>query len=399
MTEAIAPVAGVRLAAAAAGLYDGGRDDLALLELAPGAQTAAVFTRNRFFAAPILVAREHLAARRPAYLLVNAGNANAGTGARGIADARALCRALAGLANTEAAAVLPFSTGVIGEYLPREKIAACLPRLLAGLDAGRWRDCARAIMTTDTRPKCRSVRTSIDGKPVALTGIAKGAGMIRPDMATMLAFIATDAAVSGAALRRMLRHVVKRSFHRVCVDGDTSTNDACVLIATGRAGHRAMSAAHPQHDAFRAALQELCLRLAQDLVRDGEGATRFVELAIRGGRSERECDRLGFALATSPLVKTALYAADPNWGRILAVVGRADLAALDIRRVRIYLNDVCVVEDGGRAAAYTEERGQAAMRAREIVIRVELGRGRHNSQIWTCDLSPDYVRINADYRS
>ncbi|MGI9228364.1 MAG: bifunctional glutamate N-acetyltransferase/amino-acid acetyltransferase ArgJ [Gammaproteobacteria bacterium] len=397
--EQILPVPGLRLAAGTAGIYADARDDLALFELSAGAITAAVFTSNKFVAAPVIIAGENLHTRQPAYLLVNAGNANAGTGERGIADAREVCDALAQLADTEAAAILPFSTGVIGEYLPKEKIISQLPELLAGLNEDNWSACAGAIMTTDTRIKCCSEQLQLDGKPVTITGIAKGAGMIKPDMATMLAFIATDAVIADDTLQPILRRSVDRSFNRICVDGDTSTNDACVLIATNKAGNTGIDSDHPQLDIFEDAIQRVCLHLAQAIIRDAEGATKFVSIEIAAGRSEQECQALGFLLATSPLVKTALYASDPNWGRILAVVGRADIDDLDIRQVRIYLNDVCIVEAGGRSESYTEAQGLKVMQGQEISIRVELGRGDCNGQVWTCDLSGDYVTLNAEYRS
>ena len=393
------PVDGVRLAAGSAGIYGKDRNDLALFEVCDGAGVSAVFTRNRFCAAPVSVAREHLKHGSVRYLLVNAGNANAGTGARGMDDAMQVCSALAGKAGCAPEAVLPFSTGVIGEYLPVDKIRRALPGLAGALTADAWPDCARAIMTTDTRPKGRSVPGN--GPDAAtVTGIAKGAGMIKPDMATMLAFIATDAAVSQVALDRMLKSAVDQSFNRICVDGDTSTNDACVLVATGKSGAgRITGDTGGAYEQLQGQVTEVCVGLARDIVRDAEGATKFVTLQVEHARSEAECDLVADAVSTSPLVKTALYASDPNWGRILAAIGRSGAGDLDINRVSLYLDDVCVVRNGARAGDYTEEKGTAAMQKDEIRIRIDLGRGSANACYWTCDLSHDYVTINAEYRS
>ncbi|MDZ7750769.1 MAG: bifunctional glutamate N-acetyltransferase/amino-acid acetyltransferase ArgJ [Gammaproteobacteria bacterium] len=396
----IRPVPGVRLAATAAGIRYRGRDDLALLELAPGGSCAAVFTRNAFRAAPVTVAAEHLAAGAPRYLLINAGNANAGTGARGLADARACCAALAAEADCIPQQVLPFSTGVIGEPLPVERLAGALGELLKGLTEQGWLAAARAIMTTDTLPKVVSRRCQVDGRAVTVTGMAKGSGMIRPDMATMLAFVATDAAVEKTLLDACLRAAVERSFNRITVDGDTSTNDACVLAASGAAGNEPL--AFPEDPGFaelQQAVDGVCLELAQAVVRDGEGATRFVTLDIRGGATGGECLAVAYTIAHSPLVKTAWFAGDPNWGRILAAVGRAGLTALDLAGVSIHLDDVCIVEAGGRAAAYTEAAGAAVFARPEFTVRVELGRGDAGAVVWTTDLSYDYVKINAEYRS
>ncbi|MEY6431728.1 bifunctional glutamate N-acetyltransferase/amino-acid acetyltransferase ArgJ [Thioalkalicoccus limnaeus] len=394
------PVPGLRLATAAAGIRYTHRDDLALFEFVDGTQCAAVFTRNAFRAAPVMVAERHLAARAPRFLLINAGNANAGTGTRGLADAEAACAALAELAGEDPRAVLPFSTGVIGEPLPVARIRAALPGLLAGLDERAWPAAARAILTTDTRAKLVSRRFQVAGRTAALTGIAKGSGMIRPDMATMLAFLATDAAVEPSLLRRCLAEAVDRSFNAITVDGDTSTNDACVLAATGRLGGPAI--ADPGSADYRAladAVTEVCEALAEAIIRDGEGATKLVTLVIEEAADQDEARRVADAIAHSPLVKTALFASDPNWGRILAAVGRAGLSGLAIAAVRIWLGEVLIVTDGGRAPDYTEEAGRAVMAAPEILIRVALGRGRVTTRVLTCDLSYDYVRINAEYRS
>ncbi len=387
----LSPVDGVRLAAGSAGIYGKPRDDLALFEICDGARVSAVFTRNLFYAAPVAVARKHLQQGPVKYLLVNAGNANAGTGARGVDDAMQVCAALAGRAGRPPEAVLPFSTGVIGEYLPVDIICRALPGLAGNLADDAWPDCARAIMTTDTRPKGSSVQSAVGEETVTVTGIAKGAGMIKPDMATMLAFIATDAAVSRGALDRMLKTAVDQSFNRICVDGDTSTNDACVLVATGK-----RAAAYEQ---LQGMVTEVCIELAREIVRDAEGATKFVTIRVENAGSEAECAAVAEAVSTSPLVKTALFASDPNWGRILAAVGRSRVGELDINRVSLYLNEVCIVENGARAADYTEEKGVAAMQPEDILVRIDLNGGSASGDYWTCDLSHDYVTINAEYRT
>ena len=392
-------MSGVRLAATSAGIYADGRDDLVLFELCDGAGVSAVFTSNRFCAAPVTVARNHLRSGPVRRLLVNAGNANAGVGARGVDDALQLCAALAEQAGCAPQAVLPFSTGVIGEYLPVDKIRRALPRLHDRLAADAWSDCARAIMTTDTRPKGRSVQGAGPGA-VTVTGIAKGAGMIKPDMATMLAFIATDAAAPRRVLDRILRTAVQQSFNRICVDGDTSSNDACVLIATGKqraGGARAETAA--AYEQLEGMVTEVCVELARDIVRDAEGATKFVTIRVENARNEDECARVAETVSASPLVKTALYASDPNWGRILVAVGRCGIDDLDVSRVSLYLQDVCVVHNGVRAEDYTEEKGQGAMQHDEITLRIDLNRGGASLCCWTCDLSHDYVTINAEYRT
>ena len=394
--EYLAPVAGVRLAATAAGIRARDRDDLALLELAPGTQAAAVFTRNAFAAAPVTLAREFLRTAPPRYLLINSGNANAGTGAAGERAARDCCEALAGLAGCAPQQVLPFSTGVIGELLPAERIVEALPALLDGLRADGWLTAARAIMTTDTVPKGFSETVDCGAGTVTITGIAKGSGMIRPDMATMLGYITTDACFEAVELRELLAAACESSFNRITVDGDMSTNDACVLAATGASG---VTPAGTGRERLAQALQRVCTRLAQALVRDGEGATRFVTLDIIGGRDSGECLRVGRAIAHSPLVKTALFAGDANWGRILAAVGYAGVDGLDVGRVDIHLGEVCIVAGGGRAPGYEEAQGAAVMARPEIDIRVDLGRGSAAERLWTCDLSHDYIRINAEYRS
>lgn len=390
-------VPGVRLASTAAGIRYQGRDDLVLVALAPGSCCAAVFTRNAFCAAPVLVAREHLAQQAPRYLLINAGNANAGTGQLGLRAARECCERVAALGNCTPQQVLPFSTGVIGEPLPVACFEAALPPLFAALEEPAWAPAARAIMTTDTYPKCLSRQVVLSGGVVTLTGMAKGSGMIKPDMATMLAFLATDAVIDQATLQALLEEAVADSFNAITVDGDTSTNDACLLLATGQSAQGLGDGA--DREAFRQALANLCGDLAQSIVRDGEGATKFVSVMVEQGRDRDECRRAAYAIAESPLVKTALFASDPNWGRILAALGRAGLVDLQVERVSLFLNDVCIAEAGERSASYTEAQGQAAMTSGEINIRVSLGRGEAQATIWTTDLSYDYVRINADYRS
>ncbi|HEX9627130.1 MAG TPA: bifunctional glutamate N-acetyltransferase/amino-acid acetyltransferase ArgJ [Acidiferrobacterales bacterium] len=394
------PIPGVRLGTTKAGIRKANRRDLVVFVCDTGTEAAAVFTRNRFCAAPVIVAQEHLARGAPRALLVNTGFANAGTGAPGIEDAAACCDALAARLGIAPHEVLPFSTGVIGERLPVERLVAGLDGALAGLGEDGWADAAEGIMTTDTVPKGASRRIRINGVEVTVTGIAKGAGMIRPDMATMLAFIATDAAVSREALAAGVRAAAAGTFNRISVDGDTSTNDACVLLATGKAAHPTIVA--PRGDAYErlaAAVKEVAGDLAQAIVRDAEGATKFITIDVSGGASEADCLEVAYTIAHSPLVKTAFFASDPNWGRILAAIGRAPIARLDVGKVTIHLDDVCVVRDGARAPDYTEAQGQRVMAQAEIHLRVDLGMGPAVARLWTCDLSHDYVRINAEYRT
>ena len=400
MTLSFHPVPGIRLGTAAAGIRYPDRQDLLLIEIPLGATCAAVFTRNAFCAAPVVVARRHVAAAAPRYLLVNSGNANAGTGQRGLDDAQASCEALAKVGGCTPEQVLPFSTGVIGEHLPVDRLSAALPAALAALAEDGWEQAAKAIMTTDTVPKLVSHRFTIGGAQATLTGICKGAGMIRPDMATMLAYLATDAAVAGDLLQSCLQEAADLSFNAITVDGDTSTNDACVLIAAGTLDNPPIAdAASSDYQVLREAVIAVCQDLATAIIRDGEGATKLVTILIEEARDQAEARRVADAIAHSPLVKTALFASDPNWGRILAAVGRAGVDGLDIDRVRIWLGDTLIVSDGGRAAAYTEEAGRAVMAEKEILIRVALGRGGAGTRVLTCDLSYDYVRINAEYRS
>ncbi len=393
------PVAGVRLSSAEAGIRYTDRDDVALIEFAPGTVVSAVFTQNAFCAAPVQVARAHLAKAPARWLLINAGNANAGTGEEGIADARGCCAALAEQQAATTEQVLPFSTGVIGERLPAGRIIDVLPLLRDGLDESGWADAANAIITTDTLAKGKSEQIQVNGKTVTITGIAKGSGMIRPDMATMLAFIATDAKVEQALLDKCLGQLVDASFNRITIDGDTSTNDACILAASGAIDGARLDEQHPDFDVFMAALQRVFTWLAQAIVRDGEGATKFITVHASGGQSNEECLAVAYTIAHSPLVKTALFASDPNWGRILAAVGRAPVAQLDLSRIDIYLDELCIIRHGEPAPGYTEEAGQTVMKQDEITIHVELGRGESEQEVWTTDLSYDYVRINAEYRS
>ncbi|HMN75162.1 MAG TPA: bifunctional glutamate N-acetyltransferase/amino-acid acetyltransferase ArgJ [Burkholderiaceae bacterium] len=399
--QSIHAVPGIQLGTAMAGVRKAGRRDLTVMTLAPGSQVAAVFTQNRFCAAPVQVCRQHLAAGAAVRaLVVNTGNANAGTGEPGLADARATCSALAGLLGIAPAQVLPFSTGVIMEPLPVDRIVAGLPAALADLDAAHWTQAAEAIMTTDTVPKAASRQVRIDGRTVTVSGISKGAGMIRPNMATMLGFVATDAAIDGPLLDALVKEAADRSFNRITIDGDTSTNDSFVLVATGAAGNSPVAQFDSADGALlRDAVIEVAEQLAQAIVRDGEGASKFITVQVEGGRSEAECRLVAYAVAHSPLVKTAFFASDPNLGRILAAVGYAGIADLDQSLIDLYLDDVLVVERGGRHPAYREEDGQRMMKQSEIMVRVNLNRGDEQASVWTCDLSLDYVRINADYRS
>lgn len=396
--ENILPVPGIRVAAVYAGIRKKNRDDLVLFEMQPGSRTSAVFTRNRFCAAPVIVAREHLNAVMPRYLLINAGNANAGTGPQGLLDARESCAALASINACRANEVLPFSTGVIGQPLPLNKLKNALPVLKAALNEDGWMNAAHGIMTTDTLPKAVSVQVDFAGKPVTITGITKGAGMIRPDMATMLAFIATDAQIDDVQLLNGLHaSAVDRSFNRITVDGDTSTNDACVLVATGASGI-VITAESDFHAEFYAALESVYQKLAQAIIRDAEGATKFVSIHVEQGASEDACKAIAYTVAHSPLVKTALFASDANWGRILAAVGRAGVE-LDIDAVSITINNTRILTNGRPDPAYTEADGAKALAQAEIEIRVGLGNGDKTFTVWTCDFSHEYVSINADYRT
>ncbi|MEO8187909.1 MAG: bifunctional glutamate N-acetyltransferase/amino-acid acetyltransferase ArgJ [Burkholderiaceae bacterium] len=393
-------VAGVELGWAEAGIRKAGRKDLLVVRIADGASVAGVFTQNRFAAAPVLVCREHLTSKKPVRaFLINTGNANAGTGASGLQAARASCKALAQLIGCDVKQVLPFSTGVIMEPLPVERLIAGLTDAVGRLASDHWLPAAETIMTTDTIPKAVSRRVDVGGTSVTLTGIAKGAGMIRPNMATMLGFIATDVAIAPVLLQQLTQQAADRSFNCITIDGDTSTNDSFVVIATGQGTGRIETADQPLHTAFSAALTDVARELAQAIVRDGEGATKFIEVRVEQAVTEREARQVAYAVAHSPLVKTAFFASDPNLGRILAAVGYAGVDDLQPERVQMHLDDVHVVRDGGRHPAYREEDGQRVMKKPEIVVRLQLDRGNAAASVWTTDLSHDYVSINADYRS
>ena len=395
------PIAGVRIGVTEAGVRKANRKDLTVFLLDEGASVAGVFTQNRFCAAPVQVSREHLAAGKGVRaMVINTGNANAGTGADGLARARSTCQALAGLLNVAPEQVLPFSTGVIMESLPTDRIEAGLPAALADAQADHWARAAEGIMTTDTVPKAFSARAQVGGKQVTITGISKGAGMIRPNMATMLGFLATDACVDQALMHPLARALAEGSFNRVTIDGDTSTNDSFIVVATNQAGHAPITSLDsPEGQALLAALLGVARQLAQAIVRDGEGATKFITVQVDGGQTAEECRRVAYAIAHSPLVKTAFFASDPNLGRILAAVGYAGIDDLDQTRIELHLDDVHVVTRGGRKPEYREEDGQRVMKQAEITVRVHLGRGNASDTVWTCDLSHDYVSINADYRS
>ena len=394
------PIAGVRLGIASAGIKKPGRRDITLIELAPGSRVAGVFTQNRFCAAPVAVCKQHLAAGTIRALVINTGNANAGTGEEGLARARRTCEAVARLMGCAAENVLPFSTGVILEPLPVDKILPALPAAQADLAPDHWSEAAHAIMTTDIVAKGVSRQIQAGGSAITVTGIAKGSGMIHPNMATMLGYVATDAAIAPALMPQLVKEVADVSFNCVTVDGDTSTNDSFILIATGQAGNAEIAdPAGADYAALKAALSEVAIGLAQAMARDGEGATKFITVAVEGGRDRAECKQIAYAIARSPLVKTAFFASDPNLGRILAAIGYAGVTDLDVNALQVYLGDVLVAEQGGRAASYTEAQGAAVMKEADITVRVVLNRGHADATVWTCDFSYDYVKINAEYRT
>jgi len=394
-------IAGVRIGVTEAGIRKANRKDLTVVLIDEGASVSGVFTQNRFCAAPVHVCREHLAAAQGMRaMLINTGNANAGTGADGLTRARQSCAALAGKLGISVQQVLPFSTGVIMETLPVDRIEAALGAAIANARADHWLRGAEAIMTTDTVPKAFSAQVLIGGVPVSITGISKGAGMIRPNMATMLGFLATDACVAPHVMQQLALELAEGSFNRVTVDGDTSTNDSFVVIATNKAAHPPIDSLDSEAgQALRSAMLGVAQKLAQAIVRDGEGATKFITIKVEGGQTPAECRQVAYAIAHSPLVKTAFFASDPNLGRILAAVGYAGIADLDQSSIDLYLDDVLVALHGGRNPAYREEDGQRVMQQSEITVRVRLGRGTATDTVWTCDLSHDYVSINADYRS
>ena len=397
--KALIPIRGVRIGTTCADIKQTQRDDLVVMALAEGTRVAGVFTQSAFKAAPVQICQTHLRSSMPRAILINSGNANAATGADGRNDALQCCRWVGGSLAVSAEAVLPFSTGVIGQRLPLAKFADGIPVACGGLDRG-WDRAARAIMTTDTGPKAVSKTVDVDGARISITGIAKGAGMIRPDMATMLAYIATDAAVSQAILADLVRHAADASFNRITVDGDTSTNDSFLLIATGAAGNAPIASTTQRgYGAFRDAIVEVARDLAQRIIRDAEGATKFVTVSVEGGRSDRECLSVAYTVAQSPLIKTAMFASDPNWGRFCMAIGRAGVDGLDVDRVALYLDDVCVARNGMIASSYTEQAGARVMAQPEFTVRIDLGRGTARETVWTCDFSYDYVKINAEYRT
>jgi glutamate N-acetyltransferase/amino-acid N-acetyltransferase len=402
--EALFPVAGIRLGLAEAGIRKIDRRDLTLLALDPGCTVAGVFTKNRFCAAPVQLCRRHLdSGSEIRALVINTGIANAGTGEQGMQAAQETCAALGELLDVGANQILPFSTGVILEPLPVDRLVAGLPRCIGDLKTDHWHAAAHGIMTTDTVAKAASRRVEINGKTVTITGISKGAGMIKPNMATLLGFVATDAGVAEPLLRQLVREAAEESFNCITVDGDTSTNDSFILIATGQSGVAFADATAPGYSQLREAVSAVALDLAQAIIRDGEGATKFITIAVEGGKNHDECKRVGYAIGHSPLVKTAFFASDPNLGRILAAIGYADVAELDVDGVRVWLGsageEVLVAENGGRAEAYLEEDGARIMKSSEITVRVNLGRGEARGTVYSCDLSYEYVKINADYRS
>ncbi|PVY92051.1 glutamate N-acetyltransferase [Acidovorax sp. 99] len=395
------PIAGVRIGVAEAGVRKAHRKDLTVFLLDEGASVAGVFTQNRFCAAPVQISREHLSSGQPIRaMVINTGNANAGTGADGLARARSTCIALARQLSVAPEQILPFSTGVIMEPLPNDRIEAGLPAAIADAQPGHWARAAEGIMTTDTLPKAFSAQVQIGGATVSITGISKGAGMIRPNMATMLGFLATDACVAPAVMQQLARDLADGSFNRVTIDGDTSTNDSFVVVATNKAAHAPVTSLDSADGrALKAAMLSVSQKLAQAIVRDGEGATKFISVRVEGGKTGDECRKVAYAIAHSPLVKTAFFASDPNLGRILAAVGYAGIEDLDQTGIDLYLDDVHVALQGGRNPAYREEDGQRVMKQSEITVRVLLGRGTAADTVWTCDFSHEYVTINADYRS
>ncbi len=399
-TSSLLPVEGITLGVAEAQIKTKNRKDVMVMQLAEGAYVSGVFTQNRFCAAPVTVCKTHLAETNDIRaLVVNTGYANAGTGEAGYQHAVQSCKSLANLLKLEPKQILPFSTGVILEPLPIDRLVAGMPAAIENAKAGNWKDAAEAIMTTDTIPKATSRQVMIDGKQVTITGMSKGSGMIHPNMATMLAYIATDAAISKAALDNMIQYAVNKSFNCITVDGDTSTNDSFILMATNKAGNTEIAEASVDYITLRDALTEVAIELAQAIVRDGEGATKFITVQVDSGKDEDECRQIAYAIARSPLVKTAFFASDPNLGRILAAIGYAGVDDLDVNGISLYLGDVLVSEGGGLASSYQEAEGQAIMNASEILVRVVLNRGQSQATVWTCDFSYDYVKINADYRS
>ena len=398
--SSILPINGIRLSTCSANIYQTNRADLTLIELSEGCKVSGVFTKNLFCAAPVQIAKRNLAEFNPRYCLINSGNANAGTGEQGLLDSSDTCKELASIAECKEKEVLPFSTGVIGEKLPVDKIITALPELVGQLSSDNWLDAAKAIMTTDTIPKAVSKKISIGQSTISITGVAKGSGMIRPDMATMLAYIATDANIAKDMLENILLNAVNKSFNRITVDGDTSTNDACILIATCKANNKYIDSNNSEdYQILENALTSLFCELSQAIIRDGEGATKFLTIKVSGGKENTECTDVAYKIAESPLVKTAFTASDANWGRILSAIGNSGINDLDINNIEVFLDNVCIVENGQRAQSYTEEKGKKVMLQDEITLIVNLNRGDCQEEIWTTDLSHEYIKINAEYRT
>jgi|TARA_B110000908_G_scaffold139784_1_gene166634 glutamate N-acetyltransferase/amino-acid N-acetyltransferase len=393
------PVPGFKLGVASAGIKSADKKDLVVMEMVEGSSIAGFFTKNSFCAAPVQLSKEYIYSTKSRYLVTNTGNANAGTGEIGRQNAEAVCQALGNIAGVKKEAVLPFSTGVIGEHLPVQKIISALPSAYTALTETGWDDAALSILTTDTRPKGVSTQLKLAGKEVTVTGISKGSGMIRPDMATMLAYVATDAVIEEEHLKRMLGTVVDCSFNRITIDGDMSTNDCAILVATGASGVNVSQLTESDADKFLSCLKDTFLSLAQQIIKDGEGATKFVAVRVSSGKDVSECLKVAYAVAESPLVKTALFASDPNWGRILAAIGRSGIPNLDVENIEVYLDDVLITEKGGRAESYSEPLGQAVMNQDSLYINIILNRGDISETVYTTDLSYDYIKINAEYRS
>ena len=398
--QSLVKIKGIRLSASSAKIYRKKRDDIALIEITDGSVTSAAFTQNRFCAAPVQISKNHLSKSKPRYCLINAGNANAGTGEDGLSNSKAICRELAKITNCNENEILPFSTGVIGEDLPVEKINKVLPQLVKNLSEDCWVNVAKSIMTTDTIPKAVSSQISIANSTVSITGIAKGSGMIKPDMATMLSFVATDANVTKDALDKIRDHALFKSFNRITVDGDTSTNDSFLLISTCAIDAPIIDKKDSKE--FKILENEIikvCRELAQAIVRDGEGATKFISIQVDEGIDSSECLSVAYKVAESLLVKTAFTASDPNWGRIIAAIGNSNIRDLDIHKIDVYIDDICIVNNGERSKTYTEDKGKKVMRQNEIILRINLRRGTFSEEIWTTDLSYEYIKINAEYRS
>ena len=398
--SSIHSINGIRLSTVCANLYQKKRTDLTLIELSKGSKVVGVFTKNLFCAAPVKIAKKHISNFDPLYCLINAGNANAGTGDQGLLDTKYICKEIAGLVGCKSNEILPFSTGVIGEKLPIEKINNALPSLVEGLSSDNWIEAAKAIMTTDTIPKSISKKIVLGESTISITGIVKGSGMIRPDMATMLSFIATDVNIKKEILEKILLEAVNKSFNRITVDGDTSTNDSCILIATCKAGNKNIdSSQSKEYEILKKSLIDIFCELSQAVIRDGEGATKFITIKVVGGKNVTECTDVAFKIAESPLVKTAFTASDANWGRILSAIGNSGIDGLDINNIEVYIENLCIVKNGQRSSSYTEKKAKMIMLQDEIKLLVKLNRGDCHEEIWTTDLSHEYITINAEYRT